>query len=266
MLVFVLFLNQMNNEKNKDLAARSHFGLPNLPVDSSPASRHVAQAGFTLVEMLVTFAVMAVLVAIVFTVGRSSLQSARTAEAMSNLKQTGVVVANYAADNNNCIPPSADWGAIMYMGQAKLFQRYLNEFAGFSWDSTKPLAPLADFFYDPVLKGKRQHPWGGFGVNYTIVLNTWDCRKFGHELGTPLMSIPNPTFKVIYCSAKEPGWDSSWFIDGASFASQGWQATGGPDARYGGLAGALFLDGHVEKLDVKNMDQAKRRRYFTSDP
>jgi uncharacterized protein YigE (DUF2233 family) len=32
------------------------------------------------------------------------------------------------------------------------------------------------------------------------------------------------------------------------------------------MVAALFLDGHVEKLDVKNMDQADRRRHFTLDP
>ncbi len=39
-----------------------------------------------------------------------------------------------------------------------------------------------------------------------------------------------------------------------------------PDPRNGGKAAALFADGHVENLDVKNMDQVQRRRYFILDP
>jgi prepilin-type processing-associated H-X9-DG protein len=40
-----------------------------------------------------------------------------------------------------------------------------------------------------------------------------------------------------------------------------------PDPRNAGKAAALFADGHVEKLDVKNMkDEATRRRHFTLDP
>ena len=230
---------------------------------ASQAGRPTARQGFTLTEMLVTIVVIVLLGAITFSGGRSALKSARTAEAMTNLKQTGAIIANYTADNNNCIPPSADWGAIMYMGQALFFHRYLNEFAGFSWDEAKEIGPLSNIFYDPFLKGKRQHPWGGFGVNHSIVLNKWDCRRYGHENGRPLISIPDPSHKVIYCSAKEANWDSSWLINGDRFANIGWQPNEGPDARYGGMAGALFLDGHVEKLDVKNMDQAKRRRYFT---
>ncbi len=230
---------------------------------ASQAGRPTARQGFTLTEMLVTIAVIVLVAAIAFSGGKSALNSARSAEAMSNLRHTGALVANYAADNNNCIPPSADWGAIMYMGQAIFFQRSLNEFAGFAWNEAKPIGPLSDLFYDPVLKGKRQHPWGAFGVNQSIVFNTWDCRRYGHEKGRPLISIPDPSHKVIYCSAKEANWDSSWLINGDRFANIGWQPNEGPDARYGGMAGALFLDGHVEKLDVKNMDQAKRRRYFT---
>lgn len=225
-----------------------------------------ARRGFTLVEMLVTVAVIAVVAAIAFFGGGAALRSAKSAKATSHLKKTGMIVANYAGENSNRLPPSADWGAIMYGGELRYFQRYLCDFAGFTWNDSKPTSPLPDFFYDPVLEGKRQHPMGSFAVNHSIVLNTWDCRRFGHELGTPIMSIPNPSSKVIYCSAKEPGWDSTWLFVGEDFSRLGWQAASGPDARYSGRAGALFLDGHVENLDVKSMDQAKRRRYFTSDP
>ena len=261
-----LYIKRMNHEKEKALGASSHLRLPRLPVDSPTSCRHAAQDGFTLVEMLVTVVVMVVLFAIVFTVGRSSLQSARVTKAGAHLKQTGAILANYATENNNRLPPSADWGAIMYGGGLQYFQRYLSEFAGFAWNDKIPASPLPDFCYDPSLSGKRQHPMGSFGVNHSIVLNTWDSRRFGNELGTPIMSIPNPSSKVIYCTAKEPGWDSSWLFVGEDFARLGWQATSGPDPRHGGRVGALFLDGHVENLDVKNMDQAKRRRYFTSDP
>lgn len=182
------------------------------------------------------------------------------------MKQTGVMLANYATENNNRFPPSADWGAIMFGGGARFFQRTLGEFAGFPWNTNTPSTPLANIFYDPVLNGKRQHPWGAFAVNTSIILNTWDSRRFGSEAGIPLAAIPNPSSKVVYCTAKEQGWDSTWLFVGDNFAQQGWQANTGPEARYSGLAAGLFADGHVEKLDVKNMNQATRRRLFTLDP
>jgi prepilin-type processing-associated H-X9-DG protein len=39
-----------------------------------------------------------------------------------------------------------------------------------------------------------------------------------------------------------------------------------PDARHGGKALALFVDGHIERLDTDNMDRAQREKYFTRDP
>ena len=47
---------------------------------------------------------------------------------------------------------------------------------------------------------------------------------------------------------------------------KGFDPAYGPDPRYGGKAGALFADGHVERLDVKNMDSATRRKYFILNP
>ena len=225
--------------------------------------RQVERA-FTLIELLVVIAIVAVLSAVVFTAGKSVLRSGASVRAMSNLKQTGVMMSNFAAENNR-FPPSADWGAIMYGGGAVFFQRTLNDFGGFPWRVDRPDTPLADVFYDPVLKGKRQHPWGGFAVNTSIILNTWDCRRFGSEEGIPVTAIPNPGAKIVYCSAKEPGWDSTWLFSGDNFAQQGWQTNNGPEARHNGLATGLFADGHVENLDVKNMDPATRSRLFTLD-
>jgi prepilin-type N-terminal cleavage/methylation domain-containing protein/prepilin-type processing-associated H-X9-DG protein len=227
--------------------------------------RALSQA-FTLVEVLVVIGIIVLLAAIAFPAAQSAILASNSAKALSNLKQTGVLLVNYTAENNNRLPPSADWGAIMFGGGAVFFQRTLNDSAGFPWNTNRPATPLADVFYDPVLKGKRQHPWGGFAVNTSVVLNTWDCRRFGSEAGIPMAAIPNPSSKVVYCSAREGGWDSTWIFVGDNFAQQGWQTNNGPDARYNGLAAGLFADGHVEKLDVKNMDQAKRRKLFTLDP
>jgi len=146
----------------------------------------------------------------------------------------------------------------------------LAEYSGWVYAHGKP---LPDIFYDPTLKPNRQHPWGSLGVNISIVLREQYCvALFGHANGISLTAISSPSTKVIVASAKDPGVksaDGSWYLDGGGFAQTG--VGGGdyfpyPDPRYGGKAGALFADGHVEKLDVKNMNQATRRKYFTLDP
>lgn len=218
---------------------------------------------FTLIELLVAIAIVVILAAIAFVAGQGALRSSSAAKALSNVKQTGVILANYAADNNNHLPlSSGDWAN----GEISWFQPIVANYAGLKVDWSKPYF-LPDIFYDPSVGKGRQHPFGSFGVNASIVLDRIACRaRFGHMRGISLLSIPSPSRKVIYCSAKDNGWDSSWYLDGNGFAQKGYNEKSGPDPRNAGRAVALFADGHVEKLDVKNMDQPTRRQLFTLDP
>jgi prepilin-type N-terminal cleavage/methylation domain-containing protein/prepilin-type processing-associated H-X9-DG protein len=224
---------------------------------------------FTLVELLVVIAIVGALAALVIPAVQSATLSARSAGALSSLKQTGVFVASYTADNSGRLPLSMYWGGWW-------FQKFLNEYS--SELKNKPYnkslgLELHKIFYDPVLKGKREHPYGSFGVNSTVVFdsNLYNA-KYGlgsassDGVGMPFDMIPTPSQKVIVCSAIEGSWASSWGFAGNTFVQNGFDPTYGPDPRHGGKAGALFADGHVEKLDVKNMDQATRKKHFTLDP
>ena len=219
---------------------------------------------FTLTELLVVIAIVGGLAALVIPAVKSAMNSAKSAEALSNLKQTGVLVANYAAENNNRLPLSAYWPSL-YVFQ-NILTDYFPELKKAPYNSAAQLY-LPKIFYDPVLKGKNEHPWGSFGVNSAVVL---DSNRYAggnaQGVGMPFVMIPTPSQKVIVCSAIEPGRASGWGIDGDTFIQRGFDPTYGPDPRHGGKAGALFADGHVEKLDVKNMDQATRRKYFTLNP
>ena len=219
---------------------------------------------FTLVELLVVIAIVGGLAALVIPAIKSAMLSARSTEALSNLKQTGVLVGSYAAENNNRLPLSAYWPS-MYVFQ-NIMADYLPELKKTPYNSAAKLY-LPKIFYDPVLKGKNEHPWGSFGVNSAVILDSNDYKGGNAQgVGMPLAMIPTPSQKVIVCSAIEGSWASSWGFDGNTFVQKGFDPTYGPDPRHGGKAGALFADGHVERLDVKNMDQATRKKYFTLDP
>ena len=218
---------------------------------------------FTLIELLVVIAIIAILAALAFLAGKSALLSARSAQSLSNLKQIGTLVANYAADNNNRLPLSAYWPSTF------VFQNILvAHFKDLQTTQYNPKAKLylPGIFYDPVLRGKNEHPWGSFGVNSAVVL---DSNRYSggssKGVGMPLSKIPNPSRKVMCASAIEPGYASAWGFDGEVFARKGFDPSYGPDPRNSGRAAALFADGHVEKLDVKNMDEATRKLLFTLD-
>ena len=219
---------------------------------------------FTLVELLVVIAIVGGLAVLVIPAIKSATLSARSTEALSNLKQTGVLVANYASENNNRLPLSAYWPS-MYVFQ-NILADYFPDFKKAPYNSAAKLY-LPKIFYDPVLKGKNEHPWGSFGVNSAVVLDSNGYNGGNAQgVGIPFAMIPTPSQKVICCSTIESGWASSWGFDGRTFMQKGFDPTYGPDPRYGGKAGALFADGHVERLDVKNMDLATRRKYFILNP
>jgi len=189
--------------------------------------RRSAVGGFTLIELLVVVAIIAVLVALAFSAGKSALLSAKSAQSLANLKQIGALVGNYAADNNNRLPLSAYWPSTF------VFQNILvAHFKDLQATQYNPKAKLylPGMFYDPVLKGKNEHPWGSFGVNSAVVLdNNRYSGGTASGVGIPLSKIRNPSKKVMCASAIQPGYASTWGFDGEVFASNGFDPSYGPD-------------------------------------
>jgi len=224
---------------------------------------------FTLIELLVVIAIIAILAAIAFPVAKSSMLSAKSAESVSNLRQIGVMMASYATENNNRIPYAINWYAFGGNPAGLLFfQRLLAEHAGYPYGQSprSSARPLPEIFYDPCLDGSRvpQHPMGAFGVNAAMIRDAASV----NDPGPPLITIASPSKKVIMASARGNNtYCGSWSLDAGKFAEQGnTTLDGAPDPRNNGRTASLFADGHVESLDVKNMDPATRRKHFTPDP
>lgn len=225
--------------------------------------------GFTLTELLVVMAVVGALAALVVPAVKSGLSSVKSAQAVSNLKQIGVLVANYTAENNNQLPYAAVWGKI-FSGQLVYFSRTLAEgtIPGFVYAKSPQTdtRPLPKIFYDPILDSNPRptHEMGAFGVNASIIPGVWSEA----ERPTSLNSISRPSHKVLMGSmnSKTGSKSGGWSFSGEEFVKQGVEAPDTLDPRHGGKAACLFADGHVEKMDVKNMDEATRRRHFIPDP
>jgi len=224
---------------------------------------------FTLTELLVVIAIVGSLAALVIPAVKSGLSAAKSAQAVSNLKQVGVLVMNFAAENNNQLPYAAVWGKI-FGGSLVYFSRSLSEATvpGFVYGKSPQtdVRPLPKIFYDPILdsNARPSHEMGSFGVNASIIPGVWSEA----EKPTYLHSILRPSQKVIMGSINSNTGSKSggWMFSGEDFVNQGMGSPTYLDPRNGGKAACLFADGHVEKLDVKNMDQPTRQKYFILDP
>ena len=99
----------------EDPAARQETGLvlgsgdplAMMNQDSRPANRgsmRTTQAGFTLIELLVVIAIIAILMGILTPALSRVREASKRAVCSSQVKQTGVAIAAYASDNDNCMP------------------------------------------------------------------------------------------------------------------------------------------------------------------
>src|SRR5205823_10679360 len=89
-------------------------------VKSSPRLFHRA---FTLIEVLVVMAIIAILAAILVPALNSALERAKATKDMSNLRQIGAATQLYMNDNSDVFPGSA---SVTWMSQLELNQKYLS--------------------------------------------------------------------------------------------------------------------------------------------
>ena len=89
-------------------------------VKSSPCLFHRA---FTLIEVLVVMAIIAILAAILVPALNSALERAKATKDMSNMRQIGAATQLYMNDNSDVFPGSA---TVTWMSQLELNQKYLS--------------------------------------------------------------------------------------------------------------------------------------------
>ena len=212
-------------------------------------------SGFTLIELLVVIAVIAILASILFPVFASAKKRAQQATCASNMRQIGMAMSMYTADNKDRFPPPKapspknpasmiTWGKYYWMFT---INRYTNGKPA-SWDR-----PAESFFVCPTepvkhaLSGSRTEnifpepatSWGLRRNQYRVLefwcsysINEWivdDAPGFGFPF---LGSWENPagSFMVLESSDTE--------IEGDELDELRWPHQGGTNI--------LFIDGHVQ--------------------
>lgn len=97
---------------------------------------------FTLVELLMVVAIIGVLAAIMLPAVYTARESARRKSCVSNLKQLGLALNLYAAENADKFPPTNDSYLVLMFEGSMMFPEYLS--------NTKILACPSDTQYDPI--------------------------------------------------------------------------------------------------------------------
>lgn len=207
---------------------------------SSLGKSAMARTAFSLTEILIAMGIVVILAALLFPAARGSMDRAKSAKCIANLRSIGGALQAYVAENNGYIMPRAltnASGADRYWHARLLNQGYL----------TDPSVLYCPSFTPNTYQNAKNFPqydvYKATGQTYGMRLWVAAGRSWSTtELAQPMQSIQSPSRFFLVADSY---WDA-WQAQGYSIApgDNGQRA----HLRHNKLANALFADGHVEAM------------------
>lgn len=199
---------------------------------------------FSLIELLIVIAILAVLLALAFPILSSARQSALDTRSFNNLRQIGAALTTFIADHNGVIMPRAYLSAAdTPTGQSRYWTAtlYNNKYL-----------PDARAFYDP-----RFAPYGPDETATSKRLDNGTPATYGMRDWVMPGQIIHTSYTRVAKRVVIVTTPADFFIVADSYwvawETQGYGISPGTDGDNRirldkqGMAGALFLDGHVAK-------------------
>lgn len=214
---------------------------------------------FTLVEMLVALAVLAVLAALVSNAAFSALDRTKTATCAANIRKLGQGLMLYCQDHDGEFPRSAHSAAAnREPGWATSIAPYLGaseENATAAWVNQRFPCP-----------GNANATRGGYSYGLNVF---FELKKGDSYLGRPqtwrrTMQVPSPARTILLAEVPSKAALSS---AGDHFMSHQWSTTTAANTavaadRHRGKAHYLFVDGHVDQLPAVETFSSKEKNLW----
>lgn len=226
---------------------------------------------FTLIEILVVIAIIAILAAILFPVFARARENARRASCQSNLKQIGLGLIQYSQDYDEIL--IADWyGANTSDGPGDTYPPGGAKIS-YKWeDAAFPYFKSEQIFTCPSATGNAARPYvyyRNIPASSSIPFNQLGSYTIVHGYGvtdanrTPPVSHPiASTNRLVNLSQAATPTTTAWVLDGDGDFYTQVLPTGNLDSnpvdRHLETINVLWLDGHVKavKLEVLNRKNA----------
>ncbi len=223
---------------------------------------------FTMTELLVVVAVIAILMALAFPVFSSAINQSASAKSVSNLQKLGVFINLFAEDNGNSFPPAAaqitdENGRWTYLGA---WDSLIMPYMGIDVPRNHPnassnahlMAAVGDLYSHPKDRSEIDVARGS-GLRRTYAMSTvpggvgkahWSgtVKKFSERRG----NVPDAAGTILL--AERPGVTQNT-VGRTGYA--GMSRVGDQTAyqeeplNKGGKFNYLFADGHVESLRIE---------------
>ena len=206
--------------------------------------------GFTLVEMLVVVAIIAILASIMFPVFSRARAAARKTACASNLRQIGTAFELYVSDNDECFPyvyhrdcpaitspPNLNAGRLLWPEAIQPYCRNTDLF-------TCPEVPRMTYGPPPA----PNYDGGSYGMN------TFGTSLYGKFIGT----FQDPAGTVLAtdsCSQANNAPQESRENGTVSLMAAFW--TNNVSKRHQGRTNVLFMDGHTKSMSKEVLTEAE---------
>jgi len=221
------------------------------------------RAGFSLIELLVVIAIIAILITLLTPLITRSIDRARLAGCISNLRQLASASAMYAADNNGQLPHPC-WGTKTQLKSLEGGWLYSGDFGGNpyfdSWTNIKT-GVLWSYIQDRKVYRCPADPQPEIEDLYFYPDDCWLLTSYGMN-GS--MCGYKPHGRVLRVSELRPSdvivWEQEfrWNVKGDL-----WDGANSPDQgmnnRHYGKGAIGCVDGHVEIITQEDYNKMTRR-------
>ena len=225
---------------------------------------------FTLIELLITISIIAILTGMLLPALNSARAKARTISCSGNLKQFGSATSLYAGDYNDYVPPlfnATNWKDIWSANTA------FYDAGGIKWDNTRM---PNEYSYGYVARGvlcvesdpirKSSDPYGFINAVYGrnehlpktsgyVCIKLSRIKGSSHKLNMMDATVPSIAYGLShyptrYAEALAQGGEDFWN-----------SSTRGTAYRHNGRTNANFYDGHVELLQWTKINYNTNNSY-----
>jgi len=211
---------------------------------ASPTKR-----GFTLIELLVVISIISLLIAILLPNLERARKAANTIVCANNLKQIGIAMYSYCADNNDVLPPGWAWASGGVTGGMPNGELYEPNYNYYDWAWPGMIIDYLGNVYEAeggvveddtrqfqLVPPNRTNWWGrriqiykcpefnegeGAGCEYAMPKgistcfpwDAWQPRKYRAAQWRPISSIKEPTVSILVFDYYNNPPVADWWVD-----------------------------------------------------
>ncbi len=200
-----------------------------------PISPEISQKphGFTLLELLVTVALLAIVIALTFSVMGNMRERSLAFRCMKNMQQLFIAAQAYASDNGNHYPAS---GGNVAQGFPPYWCQELKSYLQ-QEPAANPVSPGGPVYRCPAVKERI------LLTSYAVTIEGWSWDGYKKRNRN---TIANPASTVILGESKV-------LSGGSAFSAAQWYYRDRIEHRHQGRSNFLFADGHIEQLKVDDL-------------